>query len=117
LGIGRLEMPMTAMEMKSKSSPTVTIDKKHCKITPVGKIHAPGKKHRGYVVFHAISPCSILFTNPEVFGLQYLTLPSGHHKRFTKVDRGHTLVMIAGCEYRIPRSLGAASNPSDIVVP
>ncbi len=103
--------------MNARFSPTITIDKKNCKITPVGKIHAPAMKHRGHVVFNALAPCTILFTNPEVFGRQFLKLRAGHTKKFVKIDHGHTLVMIAGCEYRIPKSLGAASNPSDIVVP
>jgi hypothetical protein len=59
----------------------------------------------------------LLFTNPSVFGHQFIKLEKGPHKRSTKVERGRTLVMIAGCEYKIPRSLGAASQPSEIIVP
>ncbi len=106
--------------MKTNSrpgGPTITLDKKHCKIRPAGKVHASGKRKRGFVVFNALSPCSILFTNPAVFGHEYLTLRAGHHKYSTRIERGHTFVMIAGCEYKIPRSLGAASNPTDIIVP
>lgn len=100
-----------------KRTPTLTVHKKSCKITPVGKVHVSGKKAGGYVIFNAVSPCQILFTNPEVFGTQFLNLKKGPNKHHTMIERGHTLVMIAGCEYRIPRSLGAASNPNDIIVP
>lgn len=106
------------MKTKAKAGgPTITIDRKNCKIHPAGKVHARGKKHKGYVVFHAPSACSVLFTNPAVFGHEFLKLGAGHHKYSTRIDKGHTLVMIAGCEYKIPRSLGAASNPTDIIVP
>lgn len=96
---------------------TLVVNKKICKITPPGKVHAPAKRHGGYVVFHATSACQILFTNPEVFGKPFLNLAKGDNKHSVKIDRGHTLVMISGCEYKIPRSLGAASNPNDIIVP
>src|SRR6476660_8122531 len=102
---------------KEKRALTLTVDKKNCKIVPPGKVHAAAKKHGGYVVFNAVSACQILFTNPSVFGRQFLNLKKGANKHFIKVDRGHTLVMISGCEYKIPRSLGAASNPNDIIVP
>ena len=97
--------------------PVITVDKKNCKIHPAGKVHARGKKHKGYVVFNVVSRCSLLFTNPRVFGHEFLVLIPGHHKYSTRIDEGHTLVMLAGCEYKIPRSLGAASNPTDIIVP
>jgi hypothetical protein len=106
------------MATKSKKAgPTITVDPKHCKIHPLGKIHAQRKSKGGYVIFHALAPCTLLFTNPSVFGHQFIKLEKGPHKRSTKVERGRTLVMIAGCEYRIPRSLGAASQPSEIIVP
>jgi hypothetical protein len=108
---------MKAKSRKAKSSPTLTIDPKHCRIHPSGRVHAPRKSARGFVDFHATAPCTILFTNPAVFGRPFVRLSRGPNKRFTRVDRGHTLVMIAGCEYKIPRSLGAASNPTDIIVP
>lgn len=105
------------MPSPRKAGPTVTVDPKHCKIHPLGKIHAPRKSQGGYVVFNALAPCTILFTNPEVFGHQFTKLVAGQNKRSTRIERGHTLVMIAGCEYKIPRSLGAASQPTDIIVP
>ncbi len=105
------------MKAKTKGSPTLTVDPKHCKIHPLGKVHAPKKSHRGFVDFNSTAPCTILFTNPGVFGKPFVRLARGPNKRFIKVERGHTFVMIAGCEYKIPRSLGAASNPTDIIVP
>ena len=56
------------MPSPKKIGPTVTVDPKHCKIHPLGKIHAPKKSRGGYVVFNALAPCTLLFTNPEVFG-------------------------------------------------
>lgn len=100
-----------------KAGPTVTVDRKHFKIHPLGKIHVPRKSKGGYINFNAIGACTILFTNPSVFGHQFLKLAPGPNKRFTKVERGRTLVMIAGGLYKIPRSLGAASQPTDIIVP
>ena len=105
------------MNHKTKHGPTLTVDKKHCKITPAGKVHAPGNKARGHVIFNATSSCQLLFTNPDVLGHAYINLSKGTHQYSIKIDKGHTLVMIAGCEYKIPRSLGAASNPTDIIVP
>ena len=100
-----------------KAGPTVTLDPKHCKIHPLGKVHARRKSKGGYVIFHALAPCTLLFTNPNVFGHQFLKLGKGPHKRSTKVESGRTFIMIAGCEYKIPRSLGAASQPTEIIVP
>src|ERR1041384_817790 len=110
---------MKAKPKKPKHFPTLTVDKKNCKITPAGKVHASGKKNRGYVIFNALKHCTILFTNHAVLGRQFLTLRTGHNKRLTPIDKGHTPVMIAGCASKIPRSLGAAalSNPNDIIVP
>ncbi len=105
------------MKAKAKGSPTVTVDPRHCKVHPPGRIHAPKQSQRGFVKFNATAPCTILFTDPRVFGKPFVKLARGSNKRFTKVERGHTFVMIAGCEYRIPRSLGAASDPTDIIVP
>ena len=107
------------MKAKTKTvGPTVTLDKKKHKIQPAGKIHARGKKHKGFVIFNALSPCSILFTNPAVFGRQFLKFTAaGQHKYSTRINKGHTLVMLAGGVYNIPKSLGAASNPTDIIVP
>ncbi len=106
------------MKTKTKAGgPTITLDKKHCKIHPAGRVHALGKKKKGYVVFNAVTPCRVLFTNPAVFGHQFVALSAGHHKYSTRIEHGHTFVMIAGCEYRIPRSLGAASDPTDVIVP
>jgi hypothetical protein len=100
-----------------KAGPIVTVEPETGKFHPLGKVHAACKSKGGYVTFNALAPCTILFTNPTVFGHQFTKLARGHNKRSTRIEHGHTLVMVAGCEYKIPRSLGAASQPTDIIVP
>jgi hypothetical protein len=111
------EANMKAKPKKAKASPTVVVDPKEPRIGPPGAIHAPGKGKRGFVNFNASRRCTLLFTNPKVFGHPFTHLSRGDNRRFVKIERGHTFVMIAGCEYTIPRSLGAASSPTDIIVP
>lgn len=100
-------------------NPTVVVDPKKCKFEPPGRSHASGKKHGGYVNFQAKAGCDLLFTNPDVFGCSVTSLSRGDNLRYTQIEEGHTYVMIAGCTFKIPRSLGAAaaSDPKDIIVP
>ena len=102
---------------RRKGPPTVTVDPKTGKFHPLGKIHAGRKSRGGFVTFHALAPCTVLFTNPSLFGRQFTKLAAGDNKRSTRIEHGHTLVMVAGRDYRIPRSLGAAGQPTDIIVP
>ena len=103
--------------MKAKKTATLTLDPTSGKVHPVGKVHVAKKSQGGYVRFDAPVACTVLFTDPRVFGKPFIKLHKGTTKRFVKVERGRTFVMIAGCEYKIPKSLGAASNPTDIIVP
>ena len=103
--------------MKAKVSPTVEVNPEKCRIAPPGPVHVPGKGKHGFINFDAKANCTLLFTNPKVFGVTTTHLSSGNNKRSVKVNHGHTYVMIAGRTYKIPKSLGAASSPTDIIVP
>lgn len=105
------------MSAKSKKTPTLTLDVKSGKVHPVGKVHVARQSQGGFVILDAPAACTVLFTDPRVFGKRVSKLRKGSNKRFTKVERGRTFVMVAGCDYHIPRSVGAASNPTDIIVP
>lgn len=105
------------MKTKQKTSPTVTVNPKTCKIHPPGRVHAPKKSEHGLVNFHATAPCTIAFKRSNVFGHGSAQLKKGPNKRAIRVERGRTIVLIQGCEQQMPRSLGAASSPTEIVVP
>ncbi|MGH9522879.1 MAG: hypothetical protein ACRD3E_10140 [Terriglobales bacterium] len=64
-----------------------------------------------------MSPCTVEFKNESVFGHGSARLSKGANKRTIKVERGRTVVFIKGCEDRLPRSLGAAGHPTEIIVP
>lgn len=98
-----------------KTSPTVTVNPRTCKIHPPGHVHAPKKSQHGLVNFHAAAPCTIIFKNAKVFGHGSAHLSKGPNKRAIKVESGRTVVHIKGCE--VPRSVGAASSPTEILVP
>lgn len=108
---------MKARRAHTKASPTITIDPKRCRIHPSGHVHAPKKSEHGLVNFHATSACTVVFKNSRVFGRGSARLAKGANKRSIRVERGRTIVFIKGCEDRIPRSLGAAGSPTEIIVP
>lgn len=107
--------------MKTKArkhtSPTITVDPGRCRIHPAGKVHAPKKSEHGLVNFHAVAACTVIFKNSNVFGHGSARLSKGSNKRPIRVERGRTLVLIKGCEDRIPRSVGALGDPTEIIVP
>lgn len=100
---------------KVTTSPTVTVNPKTCTIRPPGKVHARKKSEHGIVNFHATAPCTVIFKNSSVFGHGSARLAKGSNRRAIKVERGRTVVHIQGCP--VPRSLGAASDPTEIIVP
>ena len=102
---------------KIKTSPTLTVDPKKCKIHPPGKVYAPKKSEHGLVNFHATAPCTVVFKRSSVFGHGSARLVKGPNKRAIRTEHGRTIVTIKGCEDRMPRSLGAASSPTEIIVP
>ena len=105
------------VEAGQSNSPTITIDPRACTTRPAGEVHAAPKSKNGFVNFNATSPCTILFENDDVFSLSSLSLNQGNNKCFVQIEEGHTTVTIQGCEDRMPRNLGAASGPTDIIVP
>ena len=102
---------------KKHTSPTITVDPRQCRFHPAGKVHAPKKSEHGLVNFHAVAACTVVFKNSKVFGHGSAHLSKGPNKRSIRVERGRTTVFIKGCEARIPRSLGAAGDPTEIIVP
>jgi hypothetical protein len=46
-----------------------------------------------------------------------LALNQGNNKCFIQTEAGRTKITIRGCEDRNPRNLGAASGPTEIIVP
>ena len=102
---------------KAARGPTVTVNPKKCTTHPPGEVHAEPKSRRGFVNFNATAPCTIVFKNSSVFDRAYARLKQGNNKRSTETEHGHTFVLIKGCEDKMPRSLGAASGPTDIIVP
>ena len=108
---------MKTRRVQAKTSPTVTVNPKTCRIHPSGHVHAPKKSEHGLVNFHATAPCTINFKNGSVFGHGSARLEKGPNKRAIRTEHGRTIVTIKGCEDRMPRSLGAASSPTEIIVP
>jgi len=102
---------------KHKGPPNVNVNPHRCTTHPPGKVSADPKSKRGFVNFNATAPCTITFKNSKVFGHASAHLKQGNNKRFIQVEEGHTIVLIKGCEDRMPRSVGARSNPTDITVP
>lgn len=97
--------------------PTVTVNPNNCTTNPPGEVHAPGKSQNGFVNFNATAPCTVLFNPPGVFNRSSAQLSQGSNKLDIETDAGHSIVTIAACEDSMPRSVGAASNPTDIIVP
>ena len=95
----------------------VKVFPRDCRFEPAGQSHAKPKAQQGFVNFDAQAPCTLLFTNPDVFGCSITSLTAGDNFRHVQINKGRTYVMIAGCEYKVPRSLGAAAGPKDIIVP
>ena len=108
---------MKAGRFRAKTSPTVTVNPKTCRIHPSGHVHAPKKSEHGLVNFHATAACSVVFKNSQVFGHGSAHLKKGANPRSIRVERGRTVVYIKGCADRLPRSLGAAGSPTEIIVP
>jgi hypothetical protein len=97
--------------------PTVTVNPTTCTTNPPGAVHAPQKSRNGFVIFNATAPCTIEFQNPGVFNRSSAQLAQGSNQLNIETEAGSTTVSIAGCEGRTPRSLGAAGDPTDIIVP
>ncbi len=97
--------------------PTVTVNPANGTTNPPGQVHAPAKSQNGFVNFNATAPCTILFQRPGVFNCPIAQLAQGINQLQIQTEADHTVVTIAGFEDRTPRSVGAASNPTDIIVP
>ncbi len=97
--------------------PSVTINPNNCTINPPGQVHAPKKSQNGFVNFNATAPCTVLFDRPGVFNRSSAQLSQGNNQLNIETEADHTVVTIAGCEDNVPRNVGAASNPTDIIVP
>lgn len=104
-------------ESSQSNCPTITIDPRACTTRPAGEVHADPKSKKGFVNFNATSPCTIIFEHNDVFNMSSLSLNQGNNKCFVQTEEGHTKITIKGCEDRMPRNLGAASGPTDIIVP
>ncbi len=97
--------------------PSVDVNPNHCTINPPGEVHAPSKSQNGFVNFNATAPCTVLFDPPDVFKRSSAQLSQGNNKLDIETEAGHSVVTIAGCEDKMPRSVGAAGDPTDIIVP
>jgi hypothetical protein len=95
---------------------------------PLGAVHAPPKRLLGSVNFYASAPCTISFSNDEVFGMFSKDLVQGDN--FVDVeadpDPGQevgTNVSIEGCPGQEQAETMSASHgrvgsgPTDIIVP
>jgi hypothetical protein len=97
--------------------PVVNVNPTTCTTNPPGEVHAPGKSQNGFVVFNTTEPCTILFSGFGVFKRSSAQLSMGSNRLDVETEDDHTLVTIAGCGDKVPRSVGAAGNPTDIIVP
>lgn len=111
------DVQSSPVQSTEKNCPTITVDPRGCTTRPAGEVHVDPKSKKGFVNFNATSPCTILFEDDIVFKLSSLSLSQGNNKCFVQTEEGHTHLTIQGCEDRMPRSLGARSGPTDIVVP
>lgn len=98
-------------------NPTITVNPSAGTTHPPGQVNADPHSQNGFVNFNATSPCTILFDHSDVFSMSSLALNQGNNKCFVQTEAGHTVVTIKGGENRMLRSVGAQSNPTDIIVP
>ncbi len=110
-------MSTKPIQSPERNCPTITVDPRACTTRPPGEVHADPKSKNGFVNFNATSPCTIIFEHDDVFHMKSLNLKQGNNKCFVETEAGHTTIAIKGCGDRMPKSVGARSNPTDIIVP